>query len=159
MLAAHLDEDDVLSAAAEGMVRALNRFDPTRRTRFSTFARPRIRGAIRRELGLRRPAATGLDLGQVADHRVPPLPGAEPMFGCRPLVPDSPCPHPAPHPARPFVCMICHATAFDSHPALQIGPTDRPPPRRRPKPGDPPPIPRLAALRERRMRQFSRAAS
>jgi RNA polymerase sigma factor (sigma-70 family) len=165
--AAGFAEDEVISAGAEGMARAINRFDPRRRTRFSTFARPAIRGAIRRDLKIVRPKPTGIDVTAVADHRQPPLPGAEPLFGCLPHVPPdfvdrngrrSVCPHAGDAPCRPFVCMRCHRTAFDSHPALQITASDRIPPNRRPKPGAPPPIPRLGAMRDRRMKQFSRAS-
>ena len=45
-LAAEVDFDDLVSAGALGLMHALEAFDPARGLAFSTFAAPRIRGAI-----------------------------------------------------------------------------------------------------------------
>jgi RNA polymerase sigma factor FliA len=45
-LAARVDVDDLLSAGTIGLMNALDGFDPSRGLAFSTFAAPRIRGAI-----------------------------------------------------------------------------------------------------------------
>jgi len=42
----HLDREDLLEAGMVGLVDAADRFDPGRDIRFSTYATPRIRGAI-----------------------------------------------------------------------------------------------------------------
>ena len=49
-LPAHIEEDDLLSAGALGLLGAVDRFDPARGVKFETFAITRIRGAILDEL-------------------------------------------------------------------------------------------------------------
>src|SRR5690606_19377324 len=49
-LAADVDFDELVSCGAIGLMNALEAFDPSRGLAFSTFAAPRIRGAILDEL-------------------------------------------------------------------------------------------------------------
>src|ERR687886_1119959 len=49
-LAANFDFDELVSAGTIGLMSALDSFDPNRGLAFSTFAVPRIRGAILDEL-------------------------------------------------------------------------------------------------------------
>ena len=49
-LPAHIEDDDLLSAGALGLLGAIDRFDPDREVKFETFAITRIRGAILDEL-------------------------------------------------------------------------------------------------------------
>lgn len=49
-LPAHLDKQDLLSAAIIGLINAADRFDPTRGVMFKTFAEQHIRGTIIDEL-------------------------------------------------------------------------------------------------------------
>jgi RNA polymerase sigma factor for flagellar operon FliA len=49
-LPAHLDRDDLLSAAVIGLIMAAERFDPARGVTFKTFSEQRIRGTIIDEL-------------------------------------------------------------------------------------------------------------
>jgi RNA polymerase sigma factor for flagellar operon FliA len=49
-LAADVDFDELVSSGSMGLMNALDSFDPTRGLAFSTFAAPRIRGAILDEL-------------------------------------------------------------------------------------------------------------
>ena len=49
-LAADVDFDELVSSGAMGLMNALDAFDPSRGLAFSTFAAPRIRGAILDEL-------------------------------------------------------------------------------------------------------------
>jgi len=49
-LPAHIDRDDLLSAAVVGLIMAAERFDPDRGVTFKTFAEQRIRGTIIDEL-------------------------------------------------------------------------------------------------------------
>jgi RNA polymerase sigma factor for flagellar operon FliA len=45
-LPAHMDLDDLVSWGSIGLLDAIDKFDPTRQVRFSTYAVTRIRGAI-----------------------------------------------------------------------------------------------------------------
>lgn len=54
-----LDEDDLVSAGTLGLMEALDKFDPSRGLALSTFAAPRIRGAILDELRRRDPLTRG----------------------------------------------------------------------------------------------------
>ena len=49
-LSNELDHDELVSAGTLGLMSAMNSFDPSRGLAFSTFAVPRIRGAILDEL-------------------------------------------------------------------------------------------------------------
>ncbi len=49
-LPAHVEEADLISYGLSGLTAAIDRFDPSRETKFETFAIPRIRGAILDEL-------------------------------------------------------------------------------------------------------------
>ncbi|CAN5828332.1 FliA/WhiG family RNA polymerase sigma factor [soil metagenome] len=49
-LSAHADFDELVSAGSIGLINAMGTFDPSRGLAFSTFAAPRIRGAILDEL-------------------------------------------------------------------------------------------------------------
>ena len=42
----HVDKEDILSAGMIGLLDALDRYDPSKGFKFSTFAFPRIRGAV-----------------------------------------------------------------------------------------------------------------
>jgi len=46
----HMEHEDLAEAGVVGLIRAVKEFDPSRETRFSTFAVPRIRGSILDEL-------------------------------------------------------------------------------------------------------------
>lgn len=45
-LAFHVSYDEIESAAYFGLIKAIERFDPARETKFETFSSPRIRGAV-----------------------------------------------------------------------------------------------------------------
>lgn len=45
-LPAQVDRDDIRSSAYEGLIDAVNRFDPSKGFKFETFATPRIRGSV-----------------------------------------------------------------------------------------------------------------
>jgi RNA polymerase sigma factor FliA len=49
-LPAHVEEADLISYGLSGLTSAIERYDPSRETKFETFAIPRIRGAILDEL-------------------------------------------------------------------------------------------------------------
>jgi RNA polymerase sigma factor FliA len=49
-LPAHVEEADLISYGLGGLISAIERFDPTRETKFETYAMTRIRGAIIDEL-------------------------------------------------------------------------------------------------------------
>jgi RNA polymerase sigma factor for flagellar operon FliA len=49
-MSAHVDLDELVSAGTLGLIAAVDTFDATRSTAFSSFAAPRIRGAILDEL-------------------------------------------------------------------------------------------------------------
>jgi RNA polymerase sigma factor for flagellar operon FliA len=57
-----VDRDDLVSAGTVGLIRAVDGFDPGRGVAFSTYAWPRIRGAILDSLA---PEWTPLDAGQI----------------------------------------------------------------------------------------------
>jgi Sigma-70 region 2 len=154
--AAGIDQDDVISAGYVGLCKAADRFRPER-GKFRHYCRKWVRGAIRRELRIKLPYRTGLDLRQVADHRVSFIPSLEPLFGSLPFVPFSECPHREPIRSGPFVCMRCHQCAYDSHPLMQITPADLTPGRRRHY--SPPAVPGLPKTRrERRFNSFGAAS-
>ena len=46
-----------------------------------------------------------------------------PLFPVGPFTPDSTCPHAGIRPSPPFVCMVCHRSYADDHPAVR--PPDR----------------------------------
>lgn len=52
-------------------------------------------------------------------------PYVEPLFGCNPHTPLSPCAHPKPIPqGRREYCPQCHETGIEAHPALRRRPGD-----------------------------------
>ena len=57
--------------------------------------------------------------------RFQPPPRLQPLFGVGMHTPLSACPHNGPIPAGSvLVCMICHQSGQDDHPALQPSPDD-----------------------------------
>src|SRR4051812_31706361 len=49
-LPAHVDPDDYVSVGTMGLMKAIAKFDPSRNTRFTTYATQKIRGAVLDEL-------------------------------------------------------------------------------------------------------------
>ena len=152
--AAGVQWDDVLGSGALGLVKAADHYRPGK-MRFSIYCRRWVRGAIRRELRLNRPLTTGIDVAAIADHRRPRVPTLEPLFPITSFVPASACPHHGPLRRRTvFVCAVCHTTAYENHPDLQIGATDVHPGRRRRHAADLPQPKFELTRRERRLRLF-----
>ena len=55
-----VEYEDLVGAAVEGLIRAVERFDPTEGNRFSTYSVPRIRGSVLDFLRSRDPASRSL---------------------------------------------------------------------------------------------------
>jgi hypothetical protein len=108
-----------------------------------------------RKIGLRHNVKTSTVYAAVSRARLaerpagaPPRgPALEPLFPVDSFTPDSACPHHGPiKRGSIFVCMVCHQSGLDNHPALRRVAAHDP----QPEPRVEPPPPRKKTRRERR---------
>ena len=114
------------------------------------FSPRRVRQGIARARG-------GIpDPGDTAEPPAKRPPRLEPLFPVVGLIPSSPCAHKwRIRLGSVFICMVCHQSGQDRHPALQRNPATDPKPEPKPKPlllpAKPPPI---ETRRQRRARLY-----
>jgi len=156
-----IEADDLLQAGRLGLVEAAETWNPIEfpGVPFGAWARRFIRRQFRQELDRGPLPGTGFDLDRQPDRRRS-LPRLEPLFGCRPFEPGSPCPHYVPIPrGRLIVCAVCHRSGWDHHPLMQRSSGTDPHRDQRPaalKIHEPPPC---ETRRQRRARIFGSPAA
>jgi len=150
-----LDWDDLIQEGRVGLVRAADGYDPEQRASFATYARFWVLSHL--ILACRQHAdLTGLDLDRLP--RKPRPPTLVPLFPVVAFEPGAPCPHHGPiRRGSDLVCMSCHVSGHDGHPALQRTAATDPKPEQKPR--APVCSSKAETRRQRRARLFSARAN
>ena len=150
--------EDVTQEANLALLNAVRTWNPEQMPRFvfATHAGHWIRGLLGKMLR-KAPLPTLSEFATIGDRR-PREPILEPLFPVTTYDPRSLCPHRGPiEEDSPFVCMVCHFSGIEDHPALQRSQRTDPPPEPRPKAFVAPLKKQIETRQQRRLRQFGPA--
>ena len=134
---ARVEWDDLIQEGAVGLIKAADRYSPTRYPgkAFSTYAWIWIQNSIFRALATRLDL-TGLDMDRLPSRPRPPQ--LVPLFPITVYDAQSTCPHHGPiRRGSLLCCMVCHRSGMDHHAAFQRDRATDPKPDKKPAPARP----------------------